>query len=74
MNNNSISYMGWLSILLTILFVGLKLCDVITWIWGWVVSPFWIYICYQVVRSIFWVIAGHIYEKYGENENEQSEK
>lgn len=28
--------------LLTVLFVGLKLCDQIDWSWWWVLSPLWI--------------------------------
>ena len=28
--------------LLTIVFIILKLCDVITWSWWWVLSPLWI--------------------------------
>jgi hypothetical protein len=28
--------------LLTILFIGLKLCGVIDWAWLWVLSPMWI--------------------------------
>lgn len=28
--------------LLTIVFITLKLCEVITWSWWWVVSPLWI--------------------------------
>lgn len=28
--------------LLTLLFIGLKLTNVITWSWVWVVSPMWI--------------------------------
>lgn len=31
-----------LSGLLTVLFVGLKLCGVIAWPWVWVVAPIWI--------------------------------
>ena len=27
--------------LLTILFIALKLCHVIEWSWGWVLSPLW---------------------------------
>jgi hypothetical protein len=27
---------------LTILFIGLKLCNVINWSWWWVLSPIWI--------------------------------
>lgn len=28
--------------LLTILFIGLKLCGVIAWSWWWVLAPLWI--------------------------------
>lgn len=35
--------------LLTIVFIILKLCGVITWSWWWVLSPLWI-------AMIFWVI------------------
>lgn len=28
--------------MLTILFIGLKLCKVIGWSWWWVLSPLWI--------------------------------
>ena len=28
--------------LLTIVFVTLKLCDVVAWSWWWVLSPLWI--------------------------------
>ena len=28
--------------LLTVLFVGLRLCNVITWSWWWVLSPLWL--------------------------------
>ena len=40
MNNNS----GGISSisLLQIVFITLKLCNVITWSWLWVLSPFWI--------------------------------
>ena len=35
---------GFLIGLLTIAFVVLKLCSVVTWSWVWVLSPLWIYI------------------------------
>ena len=38
----SINIPGLLGTLLTVLFVGLKLCNVITWSWVWVLSPLWI--------------------------------
>jgi len=48
--------------LLTILFIGLKLGNVITWSWWWVLSPIWITIlaaiaivvlvlCFQLIRE-----------------------
>jgi hypothetical protein len=33
----------WFPFLLTLLFVGLKLGNVIQWSWVWVLSPAWIY-------------------------------
>lgn len=36
--NTGIGFSG----LLTILFIGLKLTNVITWSWWWVLSPLWI--------------------------------
>ena len=36
--NNGIGLPG----LLTVLFIGLKLCKVINWSWWWVLSPLWI--------------------------------
>ena len=41
-NNISIRCSGWLSTLLTVLFVGLKLTNCIDWSWWWVLSPLWI--------------------------------
>ena len=35
--------------LLTIVFIVLKLCGIITWSWWWVLSPLWI-------SAILWVI------------------
>ncbi len=39
--NNTRSGIGFCG-LLTIAFVVLKLCNVITWSWVWVLSPLWI--------------------------------
>lgn len=41
MNNDTRCGMGFTSVL-TIIFVVLKLCKVITWSWVWVLSPIWI--------------------------------
>ena len=43
-NNNSSGGIGCLG-LLTILFIGLKLCGVIDWPWLWVLAPAWIGLC-----------------------------
>lgn len=40
-DNNKSGGIGFLG-LLTILFIGLKLGNVITWSWLWVLSPMWI--------------------------------
>lgn len=39
--NNTRAGLGFCE-LLTIVFVVLKLCNVITWSWLWVLSPLWI--------------------------------
>lgn len=41
-NKNSITVSELFLILLTIVFVTLKLCKVITWSWIWVLAPLWI--------------------------------
>ena len=40
-NNNNRGGIGFCG-LLTIVFIVLKLCGVIAWPWGWVLSPIWI--------------------------------
>ena len=44
MSNNSSSSSSGIGLpgLLTVLFVGLKLTNVISWSWWWVLSPIWI--------------------------------
>lgn len=48
--------MGLLSILLTVLFIGLKLTNFIAWSWIWILSPLWIlpifYIAIYVIGFI----------------------
>lgn len=41
--------------LLTITFIVLKLCNVITWSWVWVLSPLWIGLIISLV--IFGIVA-----------------
>lgn len=42
----------WFVGLLTALFVVLKLCNVITWSWVWVVSPIWITFGFSTVALL----------------------
>jgi len=62
MNNNSSSSSGGIGFvgLLTIVFVTLKLCDLIKWSWWWVLSPVWITICLVIsilllILGVFWL-------------------
>ena len=41
---------------LTILFIALKLCGVITWSWLWVLSPIWISLGLVAVLGLIIVI------------------
>lgn len=50
--NNGISYTLIFAILLTVAFVVLKLCKVISWSWWWVVSPLWIDFAITIVITI----------------------
>ena len=49
--------------LLTVLFVGLKLTNVITWSWWWVLSPIWIPILLLIIILIIAAIFVAIMEK-----------
>lgn len=43
-------------IILTIIFVILKLIRIISWSWWWVFSPFWISVIIElIVLVIFWI-------------------
>lgn len=42
--------------LLTIAFIVLKLCKVITWSWLWVLSPLWIGLILVIILVIIYVI------------------
>lgn len=50
--NSGISYSLIFAILLTVAFVVLKLCKVISWSWWWVVSPLWIDFAITIVIAI----------------------
>jgi hypothetical protein len=46
--NGGINFVG----LLTILFIGLKLTNLIAWSWWWVLSPVWIVILMAFIHVI----------------------
>lgn len=50
--NSGISYSSIFAIMLTVAFVVLKLCKVISWSWWWVVSPLWIEFAIAIVTVI----------------------
>ncbi len=54
-NNNSSSGIGFFG-LLTIVFIVLKLTEVIAWSWWWVLSPLWIPISVVVVIATVFVL------------------
>ena len=53
--NTSISGISFAG-LLTIAFIVLKLCGVITWSWLWVLSPLWITITLALIIIIIFAI------------------
>ncbi len=50
-SNNGIGFFG----LLTIVFIVLKLTNVIAWSWWWVLSPLWIPLLLAFIIAIIWV-------------------
>lgn len=52
-NNNRKGGIGFTG-LLTIAFIVLKLCKVITWSWLWVLSPLWISVALVIVLVIIY--------------------
>ena len=50
-NKNTSAGIGFLD-LLTLVFIVLKLCGVITWSWVWVLSPIWISLVVVVVLAL----------------------
>lgn len=44
--------------LLTIVFIILKLCGIITWSWWWVLSPLWISAILWVILVVIVLLAG----------------
>ncbi|MBQ5877219.1 MAG: hypothetical protein IIW71_05435 [Treponema sp.] len=54
--------LGGFPTLLTIAFIVLKLCNVITWSWWWVLSPIWIPIAIVVLGLLFLFICFLIFD------------
>lgn len=52
----STSIFGGLTSLLTCLFIGLKLANVISWSWVWVLSPLWISFLVFVLSFVFCLV------------------
>lgn len=49
---------GLFTTLLTILFITLKLCNVISWSWVWVLAPLWIPFAITllaIIASVIWM-------------------
>ena len=51
-NTRGIGFVG----LLQIAFIVLKLCNVITWAWIWVLAPAWIYVLFVILMVIIALI------------------
>ena len=59
MSNNNTSRtldLGAMAFITTIVFIVLKLFDIIQWSWLWVLSPIWICLIVSIVFLIFWTI------------------
>ncbi len=54
--NVNVNFGGLCTTLLGIAFIVLKLCNVITWSWIWVLAPFWIPIILGILFVIIFVI------------------
>lgn len=48
--------LGGFPTLLTIAFIVLKLCNVITWSWWWVLAPLWIPVAIIILGLLFLLI------------------
>ena len=57
-NNNGSAARGGIGFsgLLTIVFIVLKLCNVIKWSWLWVLSPLWISVLISVLILAFFAL------------------
>ena len=66
MNNNKVTASVTFPIptILTIIFVVLKLCKVISWSWIWVLSPLWIYAALGILLVIVAIVFATIKSKH----------
>ena len=58
MNNKAGSGSVGIAGTLTIVFIVLKLCGLITWSWTWVLSPLWISAILWVILVVIVLLAG----------------
>ena len=58
-NNNASGGIGFCGIL-TLLFIALKLCGVISWSWLWVLSPLWISLAITLLIIIIILIVASV--------------
>lgn len=56
-NNKTSGGIGFFG-LLTLLFIGLKLCGVIAWSWWWVLAPLWIPVALVAVICLIILLMG----------------
>ena len=62
-SNKNVIFSGiGLPALLTIVFVVLKLCKVITWRWIWVLAPLWIDAIFMILLLIIFIILASKYD------------
>jgi hypothetical protein len=54
--------LGGFPTLLTIAFIVLKLCNVITWSWWWVLAPIWIPIAIVALGLLFLFVCFLIFD------------
>ena len=47
---------GGFTTLLTVAFIVLKLCNVITWSWWWVLSPLWISVALFILVLLIFML------------------
>ena len=55
-NKGGIGFLG----ALTLIFITLKLCNVIAWSWVWVLSPIWITLAIAVVIVVIAAIVSNL--------------